>query len=142
MNNEEFRKDRENTLIGKLAKGTIYEKYAMQNQILDKNKNFIEKKSGSAKFSFAIVYNGDTYGIWNDYKEGKVYVSADYETNSPYVFSMTLKDHSPNLLMFNAMKKYNFWKNFLENYKFGIVYFENQKIKHNFYELIKMFLVR
>lgn len=45
MNNEEFRKERENTLIGKLAKGTAYEKYAMQNQILDKNKNFIEKKT-------------------------------------------------------------------------------------------------
>lgn len=44
MNNEDFRKDRENTLIGKLAKGTLYEQYALKNKILDKNKNFIEKK--------------------------------------------------------------------------------------------------
>lgn len=71
MNNEEFRKDRENTLIGKLAKGTLYEQYAMKNQILDKNKTFVEKKTGSAKFSFAIIYNGETYGIWNDYHERK-----------------------------------------------------------------------
>lgn len=69
MDNEEFRKDRENTLIGKLAKGTLYEKYALQNKILDKNKNFIEKKNGSAKFSFAIIYEGETYGIWNNYHE-------------------------------------------------------------------------
>lgn len=71
MDNEEFRKDRENTLIGKLAKGTLYEKYALQNKILDKNKNFIEKKNGSAKFSFAIIYEGETYGIWNNYHERK-----------------------------------------------------------------------
>lgn len=71
MNNEEFRKDRQNTLIGKLAKGTLYEKYALQNKILDKNKNFIEKKNGSAKFSFAIIYEGETYGIWNNYHERK-----------------------------------------------------------------------
>lgn len=69
MDNEEFRKDRQNTLIGKLAKGTPYEKYALQNKILDKNKNFIEKKNGSSKFSFAIIYEGETYGIWNNYHE-------------------------------------------------------------------------
>lgn len=44
MNNEDFRKDRENTLIGKLTKGTRYQQYAMQNKILDKNSDFIEKK--------------------------------------------------------------------------------------------------
>ena len=56
MNNEEFRKERQNTLVGKLAKGTLYEDYALKNKILDKNKDFICKKSGSAKFSFAFIY--------------------------------------------------------------------------------------
>lgn len=139
MNNEEFRKERENTLIGKLGKGTAYEQYAMQNKILDKNDAFIEHKTGSAKFSFALIYEDSVYGIWNDYHEGKVFVSSDYDRYSPYIFSMTLKDHKPNIMMFNAMRKYNFWKNFLENFKSGVVYFENQKIKHNMYSLIKEF---
>ena len=142
MNNEEFRKDRENTLIGKLAKGTPYEQYAMQNKILDKNKDFLCHKSGSAKFSFALKYEGETFGIWNDYHEGKVYVSLDYDPYTPYIFSMTLKDHSPNLMMFNAMRKYNFWKTFLENFKLGVVYFESQKIKQKIYEIVKEFYRR
>ena len=70
---------------------------------------------------------------------GKIFVSTDYDKFSPYLFSMTLKDHSPNTLMFNAMKRYNFWKLFLENFKIGNVYFENQKIKHSMYELIKLY---
>lgn len=139
MNNEEFRKDRQKTLIGKLAKGTIYENYAMKNQILDKNNNFIERKSGSSKFSFALVYNDECFGVWNDYREGKIFVSTDFDKYSPYIFAMTIKDHRPNTLMFNAMKRYNFWKLFLENFKLGNVYYENQKIKHSMYDLIKLY---
>ena len=139
MNNEEFRKDREETLIGKLAKGTKYEEYAIKNKILDKNHNFIEKKKGTSKFSFAFIYNNSYYGVWNDYQEGKIFVSLDYNKSSPYLYAMTLKDHTPNTMMFNAIKKYNFWKDFMQNYKLGNVYFENQKIKHDVYDLIKMF---
>ena len=71
MNNEEFRKERENTLIGKLAKGTKYEQYALHNKITDRNKNFIEKKKGTAKFSFAFIYQNEIYGVWFDYTERK-----------------------------------------------------------------------
>lgn len=53
---------------------------------------------------------------------------------------MTLADHKPNLLMYNSMKKYSFWKLFVDNFKCGLVYFENQKIKYNMIELIKNFI--
>ena len=139
MNNDEFRKERENTLIGKLAKGTLYEQYAIQNKILDKNKDFIEKKTGSSKFSFAFIYQGITYGVWNDFFEGKVFVSFDYNPRTPYLFSMTLKDHSPNTMLMGTLKRYNFWKLFLDNFKMGNVRFENQRIKHVVYDLIKLY---
>lgn len=79
------------------------------------------------------------FGVWLDYKLGKCYVSFDYDKSSKFIYAMTLKDHNPNTMMFNAIKKYNFWKEFLQNYRLGNVYFENQKIKHDTYELIKMF---
>lgn len=142
MNNEMFSKEREQTLIGKLSKGTDYNKYALQNQILDKNNSFLAKKTGSSKFSFALIYEGETYGIWNDYHGGHVYVSNDYDTYTPYKFSMTLADHSPNIMMFNSMKRYSFWKNFLENFKLGVVYFESQKIKQKMYEIVKEYYKR
>lgn len=139
MNNEEFRKERENTLIGKLAKGTLYEQYAMRNKILDKNDDFIEKKTGSAKFSFAFYYQGQNYGVWNDFFNGKVFVSYDVPPDPLYQFALTLKDHRPNTMMLSAMKRYNFWKMFLQNFKLGNVCFENQKIKHTIYEVIKLY---
>ena len=60
MNNSEFRKEREQTLMGKLMKGTVYESYALKNEIIDKNTEFIDKKQGTAKFHFAFIYNNET----------------------------------------------------------------------------------
>lgn len=121
-----------------LWNGTRYSEYAMENKILDRNNDFIGKKSGTARFSFAFVYNGVTYGIWNDYKQGKVFVSLDFLQESPFVFSMTLSDSKPNIMMLKSLKKYKFWRTFLDNFSIGIVYYESQKIKHNFYELLKV----
>lgn len=136
----EFRKEREQTLIGRLAKGTPYEQYAIKNQILDKNNTFIEKKKGSATFSFAFIYEGIYYGVWNDFKEGKCFVSKDYDPYSPYIYAVTLKDHTPNTMLLRSVSKYTQWKFFIENYKYGNVYYENQKIKKYTNDIIRMFL--
>mgnify|MGYP002515377687 CR=1 FL=1 len=139
MNNTEFRKEREQTLMGKLMKGTLYENYALKNEIIDKSTEFIDKKQGTAKFVFAFIYNNETFGVWNDYKNGKVYVSNDYVPNSSFIFSITLKDSRPNVMMISALSRYDFWKVFLKYFKMGVVYFENQKIKHYVYEIIKLY---
>lgn len=72
-------------------------------------------------------------------ENGKVFVSLDYDKYSPFIFSITLNDLSPNTMMINSLKKYNFWKTFIENFKLGNVYFENQKIKHVVYDVIKIY---
>lgn len=48
-------------LLVNLLNGTKYENYALKNQILDKNNDFIEKKKGTAKFDFAFVYNNEVF---------------------------------------------------------------------------------
>jgi len=111
----------------------------MENQILDKNNDFIEKKSGSAKFSFAFVFNGKIYGVWNDFKNGKVYVSSDYIKENNRIFALTLQDLKPNIMMIQSLRKYSFWKNFIDNFNVGIVYFENQEIKHNTFNAITIY---
>lgn len=68
MKNEEYRQVKHNSRFGQLVAGTPYEKYAIDNNFLLDNKNFIEKKQGSAKFSFAFIYKNDCFGVWFDYK--------------------------------------------------------------------------
>ena len=136
----EFRKEREKTLIGKLAKGTAYEEYAINNKILNKNNDFIEKKKGSSIFSFGFIFQGEVYGVWNDYQEGKIYISKDYDKTSPYIYAVTTQDFKPNTLLIKSASKNRQWKFLIENYKLGLVYFENQKIKKYSGDVIRMFL--
>lgn len=139
LNNEEFRKERKETLIGRLMEGTAYEDYAFNNQIQEKNNEFLEKKTGSSKFNFAFIYNKEVYGVWNDFKNGKVYVSEDYEEKSSFIFSITLKDSRPNTMLMSAFQRYDFWKQFLKYFKLGVVCYESQKIKKVVYEIIKLY---
>lgn len=101
----------------------------------------MKKNLGSAKFSFAFIYNNETFGVWYDYNHGKIYVSNDY-INSPLTFACTLKEHTPNTLLLKTAKKYSFWKSFIENYGMGNVRFENMKIKLICQELIKMIITK
>lgn len=142
MNNEEYRKAKSQTPFGRLVAGTSYEKYAIENQDTHINKNFIEHKQATSKFTFAFIHENETFGVWFDYLQGKVYVSKDYIKNTPYIFATTLKDHTENTLFLSSAKKYNCWKNFIENYQLGNVRFENQKIKNISTDLIKKILLK
>lgn len=139
MKNEEYRQEKKKSKIGRLISNTTFEDYAINNKQLNDNKNFVEKKQGTAKFSFAFVYKSQTYGVWCDYSLGKIYVSYNY-MKTPYFFACTLEDHTPNTMLINQAKKYRCWKNFIDNFKLGNVRFENNKIKYATQELIKIML--
>ena len=136
-----FQNAKKETRFGKLVSGTEFEDYAVSNKFIDENKNFIEKKSGTAKFSFSFIYKGSTYGIWIDYDSGKLYVSNDYLQNG-LSFATTTEDHKPNTMLYSIAKKYNCWNVFIQNYKLGNVYFENMRIKNISKEVLKNIILR
>lgn len=141
MKNEEYREVKKSTKFGKLVSGTSFEDYAINNKQLNENNYFLEKKQATSKFSFAFIYNNETFGVWFDYYIGKIFVSNDYIKNTPFIFACTVQDHKPNTMLIKSAKKYNCWKIFIENYNIGNVYFENNKIKYVCQEIVKSFLI-
>lgn len=141
MYNEEYRRAKKESKLGRLTEGTEFSKYAIENNFRLDNKDFIEHKSGTSRFCFAIKYRDQIYGVWFDYNIGKIFVSNDYD-ESGQIFACTLEDHTPNTMMINAMKSYTAWKTFIQNYKLGNVYYESIKIKQNIKDLIKIYLTR
>lgn len=139
MYNEEYRKVKAETKLGKLVDGTEYSKYAIENSFRLDNKNFIEKKTGTAKCSFGIKYKDNTFGVWFDYSVGKIFVSTD--VNSKQIFACTLQDHTPNTMLLSSIKDYNSWKTFIKNYKLGNVYYDNVKVKNLTQELLKAYIL-
>ena len=140
MYNEKYREAKANTKLGKLVEGTEYSKYAIENNFRLDNKNFIEKKTGTAKCSFAIKYKDHLFGVWFDYSVGKIFVSPD--VNTKQIYACTLNDHTPNTMLLSAIRDYTAWKTFIKNYKLGNVYYENVKVKNMVQEVIKLYMVR
>ena len=139
MYNLEYMSMKRDNKFGKLVKDTEYEPYAIDNRFKDDNKVFIEKKSGSARCNFSIIYKNYTFGIWYDYLNGKIYVSFDYNKDG-LMFACTNNEHNPNTLMLSLAKEYRFMKVFIKNYKAGNVYYENLKIKNLMQEAIRLIL--
>ena len=139
MKNEEYREAKRKTRFGRLIEGTEFAEYSINNSFRMDNKNFIEKKTGTSKFSFSFIYKTNTFGVWFDFNEGKIFVSNDFNDNG-LKFACTLKDQTPNTLFLSIAKDYTCWRTFIKNYKLGNVYYENQKIKNIVQELIKTLL--
>lgn len=140
MYNQEYREAKAQTKFGRLTAGTLYSSYANENNFRLDNKNFIEKKTGTSRCSFGIKYKDQTYGIWFDFNNGKIFVSED--VNTVQIYACTLSDHTPNTMMLSAIRDYTCWKTFINNYKLGNVYYESIKIKNIIQELIKTYIIR
>lgn len=138
VKNEVYREAKKKTKFGKLVEGTEYSNYAIDNQFRLDNKNFIEKKTGTAKYSFGFKFKNNLYGVWFDFSVGKIFVSNDHQ-ESGQMFACTLDDHTPNTMLLSVAKEYNVWKTFIKNYRLGNVYYENQKIKQSVKDLVKLF---
>lgn len=141
MQNNEYREVKKKSRFGQLVEGTDFADYSINNKFIQDNNNFIEKKQGTAKYSFAFIYKSQKFGVWTDFKFGKIYISNDYDKNSPYVFSCSLENHTDNTMFLKTAKRYNAWKRLIENFELGNVRFENQKIKNLCMDLFKKLLI-
>lgn len=139
MSNLHYREEKKKTKFGKLISGTDYESYSIENRFQNDNKDFILHKTGTAKCNFSIIYNEFTFGVWQDFKEGKYFISNDYDKNGMF-FACTTSDHKPNTMMLSLAKDYHFMKTFIKNYRLGNVYYENVKIKNTMQQVMKSLL--
>ena len=98
MYNEEYREAKRKTKLGQIVEGTSFGNYAIENKQLYENNTFIEKKLKSSKFTFAFIYNNETFGVWFDFKVGKIfvvfgiYLNAASEHFQKVHYNVTFKD--------------------------------------------------
>lgn len=138
VRNEKFIDAKRNTAFGKLIDGTKYAEYSIENKFLLDDDTFIEKKTSKSRYWCTFIYKNNKLGIWIDTSEGKMYVSKDVDPTYPIVYSITLKDHTPNTLFLRDKSKAVKFKIFIENYKIGNVRFESINVKNITYEVIQL----
>lgn len=140
VRNAKFIEAKKNTEFGQLVAGTRYADYSIENKFLLDDDNFIEKKSGHARYLFTFIFKGNKYGVWADYGMGRMWVSDDVDPSALFVYTLTLKDHQPNTMFIKTRSKSTHFNSFVENYKLGNVFFENMNVKNITYDVIKMMI--
>jgi hypothetical protein len=124
------------TKFGQIIKGTNYGNYAVENEFLKDNMNFVEKKTGDCKFEFSMVYNQYTYGIWADYKSGLIYMSKDIDPSNKIQFALTDQEHNPNVVLVRNVNRSFLLRNFVLAYEQGYLRFEDMSVKNQGLEII------
>lgn len=141
IKNPEYRKAKRESKFGRLIDGTDYGSYAIDNEFLLDNHDFIAKKTPNSKFWATLIIDNYYIGIWRDFKSGYLYLSSQHDPNTPLQFACTLSDHKTNTI-FMYYRKNPYVKLVLENFNFGTLYFENQNIKNITLRLINKCIAR
>ncbi len=137
--NKTFIEQKKTSRIGKLTEGTTYAEYSIENKSYLDNDRFIASKPTTCNFNCAIDYNGRTYGFWLDYKNGNMYVNYQFDPYSHNHYSLTKDDHTINTFLIKNSNSTDI-KNIVWLFRAGCMYFENQQIKSQCYELLSYFV--
>ena len=129
IKNMEYREAKKKSRFGTLIQGSDYERYAIDNQGLGENNNFIYKKPPNSTFYGVLVINGINIGLWNG-NDGYLYLSEKFDPNTLHKFVFDYNDHTEQTIFTNARE--NMYLHYcIKGYKQGWLRFENQKIKNN-----------
>lgn len=123
-----------------IIKGTGYDEFSIENEFINDDETFVEKRSSTARFYFSFIYKDNKLGVWVSMTEGLMWVSDQVDPSFPIVYSLTLKDHRPNTLFLRSRTQATHFNKFIQAYKDGCVRFESILIKSLCYEVIKMIM--
>ena len=112
----------------RMLNNTSYGKYAKDGDYVDDNYSFIDKMSTSAKYAMTIEYEGIKFGVYNDIKNGVIYISDKVDPSCKLNYALTVDDHKENTLLTktNNVTQLKWLSN---NFKLGNVRFVSMEVK-------------
>lgn len=135
VRNEAYREAKRASRFGQLIAGTEYGKYAIDNEFLLDNKNFIQKRPSWCTIFSTIIINHRSYGVWRDKRNDMIYVSHDYDPTNPCCFAIDSKSHDEHTILVNARNS-PWFKIVVDAYRVGLLRFEKQDIKNETMNII------
>lgn len=128
---------RERTLAGELFAGTEYDKWAGDNDFTDDSPTNVRGKSGNARYWCTIKFENFPFTIWWD-KEG-MYVSES-KGEQRALYSLDKNNLKAGEFYFNHQN------NHIARLKYfarrGLLFYESQKLKNMFQEVLAIILRR
>lgn len=134
----ELQEAKHQSRFGQLINNTEYASYAIDNEWLEDNTDFIKKKTKDCEYRMSIRYNGTWIGVWYDSLDWMYYISMDVDLQYPDKYSATTDDHKPNIMLIKTAKRMNSFKHLMDAYNNGAIRYESMKLKSWFREIMRM----
>lgn len=122
----------------KINAGSEYVDYAVNNEWLLDNSDFIENKTQRSRYMFSLRYKDDILGVWFDHVQWRYYISLDVDPYNTIMYSVTTDDHKPNVMLLKAAKKLKWLQGLRDAYECGAVFYESMKLKNWFRDIMRM----
>lgn len=107
---------------------TEYGSYASKGNYIDDNLHFIMPLAGTARHTFIIIYDGIPFGVWNDIKNGYIYVSDKVDMSCKLQYALNTDSHRENTML-TKTGSISTLKWLATNYKLGNVRFTSMEVK-------------
>lgn len=126
--NENFTDVKSKTRFGKLIKGTAYGDYAIENEFLLDNDNFIRERSPASKQFFNLRTGDRVYGVWIDYVETIMYISKTHDPNR-LTYAFNNEDYQPGDYLVDKKNYDSYMRGMKKYYEASGLMFEDQMVK-------------
>lgn len=133
-----LQKDKHESRFGQLIADSEYAAYAIDNEWLEDNTDFIQRKNKDCEYRMAIRYKDTWIGIWFDPIQWIYYVSQNVNLQDPNKFSATTDDHKPNIMLIKSARHMNSFKHLIDAYNMGAIRYESIKLKNWFKDIMRM----
>lgn len=134
----ELQEDKHKSRFGQLIANTEYASYSIDNEWLEDNTEFVQKKTKDCEYKMSIRYNDNWLGVWFDPLQWLYFISNDVDLQNPNKYSATIDDHQPNIMLIRTAKNMNSFKHLIDYYNNGAIRYESIKLKNNFREVMRM----
>lgn len=134
----ELQKDKHESRFGQLIAGSEYAAYAIDNEWLEDDSDFIKHKTKDCEYRMSIRYNNNWIGVWFDPIEWIYYISNSVDLQYPTKYSATTEDHKPNIMLMKNARNMNSFKHLIDYYNSGAIRYESIKLKSWFREIMRM----
>lgn len=129
------------TVAGRMLAGTEDGGIANQNTFAKLNDDFIMQKTKQAKFTFGVIYDGFSFGVWTDWNNGYYFVTSKIPNNTDKpVFTLTLDDNRFNYIA--ARRAETMLQGFTEMHYAGCIRYESIPTRERFKDILNIFGVR
>lgn len=128
VGSEGLKDKKEKSKFLRMLNNTDYGKYAKDGQYVYDNYSFVAKINPTAHYGFTLEYDGNIFGVYNDYKNGVIFISDKVDPSCRLIYALTISDHKENTLLTRSNNVTQL-KWLADNFKRGNVRFISMEIK-------------